>query len=252
MITTVRAGQEEFQRKAGQSPGTNRQSHVNASDLLANDMVQIELERSLRKLGYGYIRKKQTKGEVKSEMGGKHYHLITKELFAQTVAACEIDPVLARTSKERLFEKSNYSRIFRSTDPFFYLPRYWLLQRVAKVVKGNVRQREARWLVIHFVWSKLSPLIKGVAKARRFSEQCLRHDWDLIGPLDSAIRKVVNSALKFYARNKGIGSDAVDVSTFFKSQRGGAKAFIAFWASAGNNSAVFDKHLAKAGDAVSG
>jgi hypothetical protein len=230
--------------------GTNRQSHVKASDLLANDRVQIELERSLRKLGYGYIRKNQTKGEVKSEMGGKHYHLITKELFAQTVAACEIDPVLARTSKESLFEKENYARIFRSADPFFYLPRYWLLQRVGKVVKGIPKQREGRWLVIHFVWSKLSPLIKGLAKARRFSEQCLRQDRDLIGPLDSAIRKVVVAALNFYAQNKGTGPDAVDVPTFFKSKRAGAKAFNEFWESSANSSSVFDKRIAEAADAV--
>jgi hypothetical protein len=230
--------------------GTNRQSHVDASDLLANDGVQIELERSLRKLGYGYIRKRQTKGEVKSELGGKHYHLIKKELFAQTVAACDIDPVLARTSKETLFHKDAYARILRSGDPFFYLPRYWLLQRVLKVVKGDQKQREARWLVVHFVWSRLSPLIKGVAKARRFSEQCLRQDQDLIDPLDAAIRKVVMAAGRFYAQNKGKGPDAVDASTFFKSKRSSAKTFNEFWEWPGNSPSVFEKWITKAANAV--
>jgi hypothetical protein len=44
---------------------TNSQNAVKPSDLMANDRRQIEIERELRKLEYGYIRKRQTKGEAK-------------------------------------------------------------------------------------------------------------------------------------------------------------------------------------------
>lgn len=124
------------------------------------------------------------------------------------------------------------------------------MDRAGKVVKGNSKQREARWLVIHFVWSRLSPLIKGIAKARRFSEQCLRQDKDLIAPLDNALGKVVVAALKFYAQNRGNGQEAVDVPTFFKSKRANAKAFNEFWEWSANSSSAFEKRIAEAAEAV--
>ena len=43
----------------------------------------------MRKLGYAYLRKRQTKGEAKALMGGKSFRYIKKEQFAQAVAACD-------------------------------------------------------------------------------------------------------------------------------------------------------------------
>jgi hypothetical protein len=72
----------------------------------------------------------------------------------------------------------------------------------------------------------------------------------MIGPLDNAISKVVVAALRFYARNKGIGREAVDIPTFFKSKRAGAKAFSDFWESSANVRSVFDNRIAEAAEAV--
>jgi hypothetical protein len=44
---------------------TNWQNAIRASDLMANDRRQIELERNLRKLDYQYLSKRQSKGEAK-------------------------------------------------------------------------------------------------------------------------------------------------------------------------------------------
>ena len=44
--------------------GTNWQSAIKQSDLMSNDRTQIELERALRKIGYLYLRKRQTKGKA--------------------------------------------------------------------------------------------------------------------------------------------------------------------------------------------
>ncbi len=50
---------------------TNWQNEIRASDLMANDRQQIVLERELRKLGYQYLRKRQTKGEARRAAGVK-------------------------------------------------------------------------------------------------------------------------------------------------------------------------------------
>ena len=49
--------------------GTNWQNAIKVSDLIANDRTQIELERELRKLGYLYIRKRQSKFEAMRHAG---------------------------------------------------------------------------------------------------------------------------------------------------------------------------------------
>jgi hypothetical protein len=37
---------------------------------------------------------------------------VTKEQLAQAVAACELDPQIVRSSKERLFEEEPYAKVF--------------------------------------------------------------------------------------------------------------------------------------------
>lgn len=48
---------------------TNWQNVIRASDLMSNDRQQIILERELRKLGYQYLRKRQTKREARRAAG---------------------------------------------------------------------------------------------------------------------------------------------------------------------------------------
>jgi len=55
---------------------TNWQNAIRASDLISNDRRQIEIERQFRKLGYWYIRKRQTKSEARRIAGSKRYHML--------------------------------------------------------------------------------------------------------------------------------------------------------------------------------
>jgi len=101
--------------------GTNRQNAISASDLMSNDRRQIELERELRKRRYLYLRKRQTKGEARRD-AGKQYQMISKEELAQAVAGCDLDPIIIRSGREKLFEEDRYTSVFPNSDPNFYLP----------------------------------------------------------------------------------------------------------------------------------
>jgi hypothetical protein len=48
---------------------TNWQNSISASDLMANDRRQVEIEREFRKLGYAYLRKRQSKSEARRTSG---------------------------------------------------------------------------------------------------------------------------------------------------------------------------------------
>lgn len=209
--------------------GTNWQNSIRPSDLMANDRVQIELERALRKLGYGYLRKRQKKSEARAIFGAKHYRWIKKEEFAQIVAACNLGPVIARTKREALFEEALYPKVFPSSDPNFYLPRYWLLQEVKFPARGNKQRREAQWLVLHFAWSKLATLVGNARNARAFRVQCENQRDELVVSLSGALDRLYVSAMKFFRKFRGKGVESVDAATFFKSQRASSDLFTTFW-----------------------
>lgn len=230
--------------------GTNWQNAIRPSDLMANDRKQIELERALRKLGYGYLRKRQKKGEARSVFGAKHYRWVTKEEFAQIVAACDLDPIIARTKREGLFEEALYQRVFPNTDPNFYLPRFWLRRAIKIPARGNAERREAQWLVLNFAWSHLAPLVRGARGATAFRTQCETDDANLAAPLRRALDRIYVAVMKFYRKNRGLGTEAVDASTFFKSQRANAKAFQSFWHNELGGDKRFDRCFNEVKDSI--
>lgn len=221
--------------------GTNWQNTIRPSDLMSNDSQQIEIERALRKCGYVYLRKRQTKGEAKRLTGARARLMIKKEDLARAVAGCDLDPVIVRSGKERLFEETLYQHVFPNADPSYYLPRYWLLQQVTSASRGYPERGYAKWLVLNFVWSKLAPLVSGKERARSFWEQCER-DMGVVVSLSQCIGKIFRVALAYYRANRGTGPTAVDISAFFRTKKGRDKEFARFWKSANNRSrASFDK-----------
>ncbi len=143
--------------------GTNFQSPINQADLRSNDRVQVVLERSLRRLGYAYMRKREARSEERIRVGGKQYHRITKEELAKAVAACDLDSYIARSSTDKLFDDEMYREVFRSEDPNYYLPRYWLFKQVNRALPSKDRRRETRWLVMCWLWAKMSRFLKSLA-----------------------------------------------------------------------------------------
>jgi hypothetical protein len=197
---------------------TNWQNAIRPSDLMSNDRRQIEIERQFRKLGYGYLRKRETKSEARQHSAGRHYYLIRKEEVAQAVAACDLDPATLRLGKDKLFEERMYMQVFPTADPYYYLNRFFLMREVGASASGYPERAYAKWLVVNFLWTHLEPLIRTRSNAETF-----RVSWERGKPsfdaLNHATNSVFNAALKFYRLKRGKGSTAIDVSTFFRLKR---------------------------------
>jgi hypothetical protein len=234
---------------------TNWQNQIRASDLMANDRQQVFLERALRKLDYQYLRKRQTKREARRSAGKLHRFMIKKEDVAQAVAACAFDPQIVRRGREHLFEEL-YQEVFASRDANFYLSRFWLMRRVAHGSRGYPERAYAKWLVLHFVWSRIGRDIDG--RPTEFRRACERPQAQprLVRALDQLIRGVFVAASQFYRRERGSGPRALDISTFY--QRGKRhEDFARFWRSSNGKKhrdrlrkpeAAFRRLLAEAGE----
>ena len=231
--------------------GTNWQNQIKPSDLRSNDRKQIELERALRKHNYLYIRKRQSKSEMKRLAGSNRFMAVTKEEFAQAVAGCDLDPIVIRSGKEGLFEEEYYDRIFPNTDPLFYLPRYRLMKSLAPYSRGFPERAYAKWLVLNFLWSQLAPLVKKERHARKFVAAFERYNWRIGQPLGNSINGVFDVALRYYRANRGKGKTAIDVSLFFRNKPGRHREFAQYWARPENRSRnVFDREWQRLGEAI--
>lgn len=206
---------------------TNWQNAILPSDLISNDQQQIRIERELRKLNYWYIRKRQSKSEARKLAGSYRYHMLTKERLAQAVAACDLDPAIVREGKEGLFEERLYGTVFPTSDPYYYLTRYWLMNTVGAAAHGYPERAYAKWLVLHFVWKQICPSLRTRARAQRFGE-----GWEQNGKVLDYLWTMNNgafsAALAFYRLKRGKGAKAIDVSTFFK-RRSLDHEFEKFW-----------------------
>src|SRR5258706_5354373 len=207
---------------------TTWQNAIRASDLMANDRRQIELERNLRKLDYQYLRKRQTKGEARRHAGVRHRFIVKKEELAQAVAACDLDPSIVREGKERLFEERYYGQVFPSADPNYYLPRYWLVWYVSYAARGYPQRAYAKWLVTHFVWQAV---IK-VLETRHLRDQFIQlNESDSFPSVERLCNFAVQGVGAFYRARRGTGEKAIDVSTFFQ-RKNLHRDFERFWTNA--------------------
>ena len=220
---------------------TNLQNAIRPSDLMANDRRQIEIERELRTFNYFYLRKRQSKSEARRFVGA-HQRVVTKEEIAQAIAGCELDPAVVREGKEGLFEEHLYPKAFPTSDPYFYLNRFRLKYEVRYRSRGYPERAYATWLVLHFIWARVSPIIRSKALADAFRESSERNV-SPIGYLSDAIDTIFRAALSFYRHKKGKGEKAIDVSTFFK-RKGLAPNFDAYLRASGREFArTFKKRI---------
>lgn len=220
---------------------TNWQNAIRPSDLMANDTKQIELERELRKVGYLYLRKRQSKSEIKGIAGANNYYTLTKEELAQSVAACDLDPYYLRQGKENLFEERTYNTIFPSTDVKYYLDRYWVVKKSSKVASGYPERGYAKWLVINFIWNQIQNTLSIPINSKAFHIACKSNGipLDYFNKMATEVYKV---ALLFYRKKAGKLETAIDVSSFFR-KKNLNKEFFDYWnAKENNHKSKFDKH----------
>ena len=222
---------------------TNSQNYIKPSDLMSNDRRQIDIERSLRRLDYQYLRKRETTGEARRRAVSKHRFLIRKEELARASAACSLDPVVVREGTEHLFEEERYPVVFPNSDPDYYLPRYWLMHEIRYAARGYPERAYATWLVLHFMWNALGPVLRSRSRRERFRVDC-EHDNQSLVPLQAAIGRVFQGALAYFRANRGTGARAADVSTFFK-RAGLHKAFATYWAASPKSQLAFERHVSR-------
>ena len=223
---------------------TNFQNKVLPSDLRSNDHKQIQIERELRKFGYYYLRKRKTKSEAWSSCGSVK-DIIKKEDLARAVAACDLDPSIVRNvGKEGLFNDRYYNLVFPTTDPYYYLPRYWLVKQAEYEAGGYPERAYAKWLVVHFTWQQIESELRKKALSEGFADAWFKNRRSC-DHLLHAIGHVFKASLKFYRYKKGKGAKALDVSGFFK-RKGLDSAFETFWTSSRNGSrGKFRRYLRK-------
>jgi len=232
--------------------GTNWQNAIKPSDLMSNDRRQIELERGLRKIGYMYLRKRESKAETRKVVGRRQFCVVSKEELAQAVAGCDLDPYIIRSGREKLFTEEHYGQVFPNSDPDYYLPRYRLMREVTRVARGAPQRGYAKWMVLNFMWSNVAQFIRRRRKTRAFRLLCERQDDALVTPLCQATDHVFVEALKYYRANRGEGEAALDISQFFKNRRGHHTRFAQFWHSSvsANRLQAFERHLGRVQNAI--
>ena len=204
---------------------TNWQNAIKPSDLMANDRRQVDLERNLAKLDYHYLRKRQSKEEARRHASVKHRFLISKEELAQVSAACDLDPLIVREGKEKLFEEPIYDKVFPNSDPDYYLTRYWLARYVSRSAKGYPERAYAKWLLLHFLWRDLSSAIRSKILKQQFR---IRSERELMPSLLRAVDAVFKGYAAYFHKHRGSGDTQADASTFFK-RAGHHREFPKFW-----------------------
>jgi len=184
---------------------TNHQNPIRPSDLMANDRVQVFLERKLRLRGYQYLRKRGKKSDARAASIMKPKFQLSKEELAQAIAACEFDPAIVYSAKEKLFEEHTYARIFRREEVGFYLSRYWVV-RLARFWGSGEGAEVARmkFFVVHAVWDRNGGVLSKYSDAfTRLSESSMGGaETPELDALDDSIIKTYDAVRRFYRKTK--------------------------------------------------
>ncbi len=210
---------------------TNWQNPIAPSDLISNDYIQVYLERELRKRGYQYLRKRESKSEARRRADAQFYFQISKFELAQSVAASNFDPAIVRQGKETLFDERSYRSIFKTESVEFYLKRFWLLRIVRSVAYGKSREFSyAKWLTYNRVFDLVSQAISSKDSSLKFRTACEWGDVRTLTPLKKLIFTVFRAVISFYRKSSGTGKDRIDWPTFVKAADQDT-AFAAHWRS---------------------
>lgn len=107
-IYQINPSQQRFKQNVIKA--TNNQNAVKTFSLLANDPIQIEIQRVLKKLNYLYDRK----GESKQEPKEKVVSMVQAALAYRAVFEYGGQKLRARIGQSRVFQKDEYERIYKN------------------------------------------------------------------------------------------------------------------------------------------
>jgi hypothetical protein len=122
--------------------------------------------------------------------------------------------------KEGLFEDVRRAVLYqprysRQAIPYFYLVRLRLMREVRYASIGYPERADAKWLILHYVWWRLAPVLRARASMMFFVKAC-EGKLALLNALWEANNAAFRAALGLYRQERGRGERATDVSTFFR------------------------------------
>jgi hypothetical protein len=181
---------------------------------MSNDRRQVVLERELRKRDYYYMRKRQTKGEARRAMGANFPRVISKKDLAQAVAACDLDPEVVRSAKERLFGEEYYEKVFGSDDANYYLSRYFILKAIEQQARGAPEAGYAKFFAAHVLWRWARTAIQRRETVFVATAEDPRSYADVANALGRSATHALNAVMKFLRAERGRGREAQSVYVF--------------------------------------
>lgn len=221
---------------------TNWQTLVTASELHANDLLQIELGRELAAKGYWYKRKK---GEADAPRGPRR--VVSMEDLARAVGGSEHESLALREGITPLFT-DYYDEIFDgSREPDDYLARWWIWELSKKVARGNKQRGWAKFLVLYDVWRDVGPEVR--TRRRQFIVACEREDASVLTPLKGMLEQLYKVALRAYRSNRFEDGAELEVSPYFKRTESYSD-YLDTWKKSKREQAAYEKNLSKFEDAL--
>ncbi|MCX8166845.1 MAG: AIPR family protein [Candidatus Micrarchaeota archaeon] len=215
----------------------NFQNNIKSYDLKSNDVVQLYLKRIFSQMKINYVTKRGL-NTVNNSID--YFHTIQMIELAQILTSIERDPAILKQGKEKLFERTNYDRIFSYEDIDHkkinnYLFGHFLMKEVKNEAKGKKKHSYIVWHVLNFIWKKLSPLLKVRYKnAIELIKLKSKEHIKFVKRVRRLIKYVFKSYLNFYKAKKH-EEDFDDIALFFKNN-GRHLDFEEFWESKRNQS----------------
>lgn len=194
---------------------TNWQNSITPADLRSNAPEQVEIEREFRKLGYQYLRKRETRRDAATRVGGHLNFKLKKEELARAVGTCKQDQFVYKVGSQKRFEDPWYEKIFADHRPEYYLSCYWLTELAKDLTRGDPVANPAKWLAIHLAWREVGDRLR---RDLRFARACELGDDD---PLVEAVKNLLTVILEhieaYYRKHREVDGVQLEPATFFRS-----------------------------------
>ena len=184
--------------------------------------------------------------EAKRIWGNFGKIFINKDDFARASAATQFDQHVVRSGVNHLYEDHLYDKVFPSSDPLFYLPRYYVMVVVKSSARGKPEWSYAKWMITGFIWSQIRDGLRSKAKKRTFIGAIGEKNHPLRTHLEKICDIAMEGAADFYRSRAGTGADRIDASQFYRNRKGRNDEFEQFWKSRANKKrSALNKELAK-------
>ena len=196
---------------------TNWQTKVSLADLKSNDRVQVDLGRSIGRLGHFYARKTETRGEQLAR--ADHRPIVTRNALADAVGGCLWELLPHRVVKDILYSDDYYDRIFDPAEAERDLLCVYLWKAIRptlEVKSSSLERNRGKWLVLFHLWNKLEGSLKPAADAF-IQDQMSTTQTELGLALNHLVNATGDAIEAFYRRTVGTGGLPEDPTNFFKS-----------------------------------